>query len=1178
MLIVNVLCNMNDIPEIVFFEDKDSSALPQRWRSLIKEQGLAVKVAEVTDGEALLEMIGEGRISLLVIFPGVEIPSFKGVKREMPPVLLVDRPALPAGQLPAGTVVNPLDGKDENSFLFMLRLMQQHQEKETLPERPDYDLLQRIFRSAEELILVTRGDHLVFFNDKVAQFLGKDAQYLREHSFWEFIHPDDIELLKEKREKRLTGELESVPYVFRIRTANGEISWMKITGYLIDWEGQPATLNFITPIDEKLQAEKKIRNMEAFLWEMLEFSPLGIIVLDREMTVVQINRSLSEKIGQEPDTLRGNKIQDIAVFSEAEFVEKLYLNEEQGDIRNEITAEITLNCPGNIVRDYLVSKYYSSVEGNMILWFTEVTEKNRIMNGLRRSEKRYRDLMETMHEGILGVDPEGNILESNDAVRNLLGYDKDGFREKKYQDVTPSFWQPLEKKIFRELFEDGAERKYEKEFIHADGSMIITEVHALRWNDLKDEGLSIWLFIRDITQEKSSERDILERELRYRTILEYSPLPLLSEDYSAVKEYLWQLGNLGVEDVDTYLKAHPDEVRKMAGLIRPLEASQKALEFFEVKTVEELADAYSNQDYPDEVIEKIAELFVAFLKGENVYEAEIISLTKYGDKRKVIVRWVLVPGHELSWDMVLVAITDLSERLQYEEQLQVLSRAISNSPVSVVITNAEGTIEFVNPKFTEVTGYTSEESIGQNPRILKSGNLPDSFYKNLWDTITQGKVWQGEFENKKKNGEIFWEHASISGIRNNKGEIAYYVAIKEDITERKKTELELIRAKEKAEESDRLKTAFLANMSHEIRTPLNAIIGFTGMLHTDTLEPQLREEYFAIINQSSQALLNLIDDIIDVSKIEAGHIRIIPHKIDITGLMKELYTGIKRDLLVNGKDVKASLTIPWGEEFIIHVDSFRLKQILQNILNNAVKFTEKGEIEFGYRLKSNDTMISFFVRDTGIGIPKDQQKVIFERFRQADDSSTRKYGGTGLGLWVSRNLVELMGGSVFVESDPGRGSVFYVDLPLDKDVEIPEGGREIPEEKKTVADWRDKKILIAEDNDSNYEFLKAVLSVKKAVLIRAYDGKEALDLIMEHEDVDLVLMDIQMPVLNGYEATKLIKKMKPDLPIIAQTAYAMSEDRNRIMQAGCDEYIAKPIQPRKMLSLIEKFLIKEEES
>ena len=1144
----------------------------------MREQGISVKIKSISGEEALKKLLGEESASLLVIFPGVEIPSFEGREDVLPPLVLVGHSRLSEGQVSRDIRVSYLEPEDEEQFLFMLSLLERKQKRERKTDLPDYGLLQRIFRSAEELILVTQGDHLVFFNDRVAKVFGHGREYLREHTYWEFIHPDDRDLVLDKREKRLKGELDNVSYTFRLSIPEKEEFWVRNTGYLIEWEGKPATLNFITPIEEKVEAEKKIRDMEAFMWEILEFSPLGIAVLDREMRFVQINRSLSEKIRLDPDQLRRKNIRDIPVFRDADITGKLSLNKIIAGEENNTVAEVTLHCPDHVVRDCLVNSYYSSVEGNVILWFTEVTEKNRIMDGLRHSEHRFRDLLENMHEGILVIDTEGNILESNHSVRKLLGYEEDSIGKKRYWDVTPSFWQPLEKKIFSELLEDGAERKYEKEFIQADGGMVITEVHALEWKGADDGTKNIWLFIRDITQEKGSEREILERELKYRTILEYSPLPLMSEDYSAIREYLWQLGNLGVENVHAYLLAHPEEVKKMIRMVVPLEASQKSLEFFEVDSLDDLADTYRREDLSDNFVETFTELLSTFLKGENVFEAEITSTTKHGKKKKVIVKWVLVPGHELSWDMVLVAISDLSERLQYEERLQVLSSAIYNSPVSVVITTPDGTIDYVNPKFTEVTGYTAEEAIGQNPRILKSGNLPESFYKNLWETITKGEVWQGEFENKKKNGEIFWEHASITGIRNNKGEIAYYVAIKEDITERKKTELELIRAKEKAEESDRLKTAFLANMSHEIRTPLNAIIGFTGMLHSDTLEPQLREEYFAIINQSSQALLNLIDDIIDVAKIEAGHIRIIPHKIDITSLLKELYTSIKRDLLVNGKEVELSLTVPFDGEFMINVDSFRLKQILQNILNNSVKFTEKGEIEFGYRLTVNDTMIRFFVRDTGIGIPKDQQKVIFERFRQADDSSTRKYGGTGLGLWVSRNLVELMGGSIQVESDPGRGSTFFVELPLDKDVEIPEGRREIKEEKKTVTDWRDKKILIAEDNDSNYEFLKAVLSVKKAVLVRAYDGKEALDLLREHEDVDLVLMDIQMPVLNGYEATRLIKKFRPDLPIIAQTAYAMSEDRERIIQAGCDEYIAKPIQPRKMLSLIEKFLIKEEES
>lgn len=1114
------------------------------------------------------EHLASGRAAMLVILEDVPVKELKDLRKKLPedlPVVLVDRKEEDLS-LFSGLPVKGLRSAEISEFRFFLSLLGRKK-----AGGPDYALLKRIFESAVEFIVVVADDRVVFFNEKLPEFFGLKPEEVQDLVFWDFIAPEEHEKVREMRERRLAGTLENVAYKTRlIDPRGGKSFWVQITGHRINWEGKPATLNFLVPIDEQVEAEERMRNVEAFLNDLIEHSPLGLLVIDKEMRVVHVNRSLLEKGKVDSAEVQGKVIAEIPLFRGGEIVERLRLR-EQGTSLDGLSAEITILCADGSRQDCLVNRYYSPVEGTTILWFTEVTEKNEILRGLRRSEKKYRELLESMHEGTLAIDAQGRIMESNAALRELLGYGEEELHRKGYWEITPAFWQPLERKILGELFEKGGERKYEKELLRSDGSLVVVEVFSALYPDVCDEGPCVWMFVRDITREKNNEKEILERELKYRTILEYSPLPLLSEDFSKVREFLWQLDNLGVEDVKDYLRSHPEQVREMVRRVVPLEASHKAFEFFEVSSIEELREAYRQQELSDDLLTLFIELVSTFLEGHNVFEGEMISITRSGKRKNVIIRWVLVPGHELSWDMVLVAFTDLTERLAYEEQLKVLSSAVNNSPASVVITDPVGTIQYVNPKFTEVTGYTAEEAIGQNPRILKSGNLPDSFYKEMWETITQGKEWRGEFENKKKNGEIYWELASITGIKNEKGEIAYYVAIKEDITDRKKTELELIMAKEKAEESDRLKTAFLANMSHEIRTPLNAIIGFTEMLRADGLDPEQKREYFDIINQSSQALLKLIDDIIDVAKIEAGHVRIVPHPTDITSFMKDLYAVVDRDVQLSGKEIEVVLDLPWEEEFTVNIDSFRLKQMMMNLLNNAVKFTERGKVEFGYRVKE-EKVIEFFVKDTGIGIPEDQQEVVFDRFRQADGSSTRKYGGTGLGLWITRNLAELMGGAVHLRSEPGRGSAFFLEIPLDNEVKIPEHAEKKEQPASPVKDWRDKRILVAEDNDSNYEYLRAVLSVKKAVLVRARDGKEALDILREREDIDLVLMDIQMPVLNGYEATRLLKKFRPGLPVVAQTAYAMSEDREKVMEAGCDEYISKPIHPRKLLEILGKFL------
>jgi len=374
----------------------------------------------------------------------------------------------------------------------------------------------------------------------------------------------------------------------------------------------------------------------------------------------------------------------------------------------------------------------------------------------------------------------------------------------------------------------------------------------------------------------------------------------------------------------------------------------------------------------------------------------------------------------------VVLFRDITERKQAEEELQKLSSAVEQSQVSVVITDPEGTVEYVNPKFSEVTGYSAEEAIGQNPKVLNAGIQSAEFYKEMWDTIKAGEVWQGEFANKKKNGDIFWENATISPIRNSEDRVTHFVAVKEDITDRKQAEQELKKAKETAEEATKAKSDFLANMSHEIRTPMNAIIGMSHLCLGTELEPRQRD-YIEKVYSSSQSLLGIINDILDFSKIEAGKLDMeaIPFRLDeVLGNLGNL-AAIKAqekglEMLFN--------THPEVPRALIG-DPLRLGQILLNLAGNAVKFTEEGEIVVhteAVRVTDDEVEIKVSVQDTGIGMTREQCDKLFQSFSQADTSTTRKYGGTGLGLAISKKLVEMMGGNIRVESEPGKGSAFIM--------------------------------------------------------------------------------------------------------------------------------------------------------
>ncbi len=369
---------------------------------------------------------------------------------------------------------------------------------------------------------------------------------------------------------------------------------------------------------------------------------------------------------------------------------------------------------------------------------------------------------------------------------------------------------------------------------------------------------------------------------------------------------------------------------------------------------------------------------------------------------------------------------DISERKRAENQFRLLSRAIEQSPVSVAITDKDGNIEYINPKFSEVTGYSADELEGKNPRALNSGYHSREFYEELWNTILSGKSWHGELRNKKKNGDYCWESAIISPILDATGEINSFLAIKEDISEKRRIIAELIDAKEKAEESDRLKSSFLANMSHEIRTPLNSIIGFSELLKDPYFDQEQKNKFIDTIVESGNNLLLIISDILDLSMLEARQMKIRKEQFSLhellTGLEKEfaekaINQGIALRLSIAGK----------SNDVIVENDIYRIRQIMNNLIVNALKFTSQGFIEIGYIQRTD--FIEFHIKDTGIGIAPQYHQTIFERFRQTDSSTTRTYGGNGLGLAISKNLIELLGGEIWVESEEGKGSTFYFTIP-----------------------------------------------------------------------------------------------------------------------------------------------------
>ena len=632
---------------------------------------------------------------------------------------------------------------------------------------------------------------------------------------------------------------------------------------------------------------------------------------------------------------------------------------------------------------------------------------------------------------------------------------------------------------------------------------------------------------------------------------------------------------------------------------------------------------------------------------------------------------------------------------------RVLRRAVEQAPASVLITDAAGTIAWVNPWFCRKTGYSLEEAVGRNPRILKSGVHPPSFYEELWATISSGRTWEGEFCNRRRDGSLYWECATISPVLDDLGAVTHYVAVKFDITARKEAERslaeseqrhrtivetmmdglfivdeegralfanpaagallglgpeelvgrsllefvlpgqeamlaeerrrrrqglasryelavrtatgeerimllsaaplqcphadaprtvvvvrdvteqrreaeELRRAREEALAASRVKTDFLANVSHEIRTPMNAILGLAALLEDSPLDDEQREHVRDIRN-AARGLLTLIGDILDVSRLEAGRFELLDEDFRPLEVVAEAMRILRPRAAEKGLDLRVRSR--GNEDRVLVGDPWRLRQVLINLVGNAVKFTEAGSVEVRVDLlpePGGSCRLVLEVRDTGPGIPPEVAEQIYEPFRQADGSTSRRHGGTGLGLAITRRLVELQGGTIGHESVPGQGTVFRVEIPyrLGKRDATPEADA-TGEITLPVEPARRLRILLAEDHPVNAKVATRLLERRGHAVLPAGNGEEAIEILRrEGTAIDVVLMDVQMPGLDGLEATRRIRagaagEAVRRVPIVALTAHAMREDEERCLAAGMDAYLAKPLDPPALFRAIE---------
>jgi PAS domain S-box-containing protein len=1100
------------------------------------------------------------------------------------------------------------------------------------------------------LVIIDKNHKVIDVNPRFCEMTGYSPQELRTMHTWDFDALMTAEKIKQDFD--IFNEVNQT-FQTKHRHKNGSLYDVEVNAVSFFWKQERNVYCSCNDITERLAVEKSLSDSEMKLKMALNIAKMGYWRYELATNNVEWSDGHHLLFGIPAEAFAGNleAVQECVHPDDRRHGEKNLLSaiEEEKPFVNYYRV---VHPDGTTKWLYSYGEPVRNQNNEITHIFgitQDISGQKSSEEALHESETRFNQVAELIGEGIGIVDGNEVFRFVNPAANKIFDVEPQGL-------IGRSLREFLDEENYNKIIVETSKRKrkeqtsYELMITTGKGKQRFLFVTATPMNDSAGNTTGTFGVFFDITERKAAEEELR----KFKTIADKANYGSIITNVHGDILYL----------NECYAKMHGWQMEELAG---------KNFSLF----------------YPYELAQEVKTLMEILKDKGSLNAVEFTNRRKDGTTFYTLNNATLLRDKHNNPEMVASTAIDITEEKAARLELLKLTQAIRQSPVSIVITNINGEIEYVNPKFTQVTGYSFAEALGQNPRILKSGRQDEAVYLDLWQTISKGKIWRGELLNKKKNGEVFWEAVSISPILNQDAAITHYVAIKEDITGKKETEAklaeaqriaklgtyeldvstgilhvsevmagicglaskraftiqewisltylddvekmthfwtvevmekgnlvdveyrivrksdntvrwlhtlgklhyndkgqavtligtsrditelknyetQLIVAKEKAEESDRLKTAFINNISHEIRTPMGGILGFGEFMLNDNLTPAEKLDYYNIVKQSTNRLQQTITDIMDISELKAGSI--IPNIGDVyIGLVMNHFLD-KLKLLCAKKNILVTLDLAAEhEDIILRTDEELLSKTLAHLLSNAEKFTKSGRITFGYSVKNQ--WVEFFVKDTGKGIEADKLKTVFDPFMQEDISITRGYEGNGLGLSIARGIAELLGGKLWVESKKGAGSTFFFTLPLVTG--SPALNPEIETETPHARGSAKPLILIAEDDEANAELMDVVIQKSGFSTLLAINGRKAVELCHQYPEISLVIMDIKMPVMNGLEATALIKEFRPDLPVVAITAHAQTGDRHRMLEAGCDDYLAKPVDINALKKLVLKMI------